>query len=59
MTKLEEKMLKTFNTMIDIQCEELGVYHTISMLHNDYEFTKEELIKMDFDERDIDQVFEC
>lgn len=59
MTKLEEKMLNTFNTMIDIKCEEEGVAHTIFVLHNDYDFTKEELIEMNFDERDIERVFKC
>ena len=59
MTKLEEKILKTFNTMIDIQCEELGVAHTMFMLHNDYDFTREELIELGFDESDIDRVFKC
>jgi len=57
MTKLEEKMLKTFNTMIDIKCEEEGVRYTIYTLHNDYDFTKEELIEMGFDKRDIDRAF--
>ena len=57
MTKLEEKMLKTFNTMIDIKCEEEGVRHTIFTLHDDYNVTKEELIEMGFDKRDIERVF--
>ena len=57
MTKLEKKQLVAFNTMIDIKCEEEGVAHTIFILHNDYGFTKEELIEMNFDERDIERVF--
>ena len=43
--------------MIDIKCEEEGVAHTIFILHNDYGFTKEELIEMNFDKRDIERVF--
>lgn len=57
MTKLEGKMLKAFNTMIDIKCEEEGVGHTIFTLYYDYDFTKEELIEMGFDKRDIERTF--
>ena len=57
MTKLEEKILKTFNTMIDISCEEEGVAYTMFVLHNDFDFTKEELIELGFNEKEIERTF--
>lgn len=54
MTELEKKQLKTFNQMIDINCESMGINATIDMLMKDYGFTKEEMLEMSFEEKDID-----
>lgn len=58
MTELEQKKLETFEDMVDRYCESIGVRATIDMLMEDYDFTKEELLEMNFDEEDVDDYLE-
>ena len=53
MTELEKKQLKTFNDMINRSCESIGVRMTIDMLANNYGFTREEILAMNFDEDEV------
>lgn len=53
---LEDKLQYVANGFIDYKCDFDGVKETIACLVNDYCFTKEELLKLHFDENDIDEV---
>ena len=50
MDKLTKKKLTYLDRLIDSECEQNGVYETICSLIADG-FTKEELVKMNFDGR--------
>lgn len=57
MDKLTEKKLTYLDRLIDSECEQNGVYETICSLIADG-FTKEELVKMNFDGTEIDDAIE-
>lgn len=57
MKNLTDKKLELFDTMLDDRIEMYGVANTIQyLLEND--FTKEDLLKMNFDEADINEAVE-
>ena len=55
--RLTNLMIDAFNDIVDDHCELYGVEWTIEWLL-DRDFTKEDLLKMRFDEKDIDAVIE-
>ena len=57
-TILEDKLQCVANGFIDSKIDFDGVRETILSLINDYSFTKEELLKLHFDENDIDFVLD-
>lgn len=48
MTELEKKQLRVFNDIIDEHCMSIGVRDTIDWLVRCYDFTREELIAINF-----------
>ena len=54
--KLMIKELETFDEMIDVRCDIYGVGSTLDYLI-EQGYTKEELLSMRFDEKDIDEAF--
>ena len=57
MTKLEQKLIDFANEMIDFMCED-DVHNTIRTLVGTYDFTKEELLKMEFSKEYINEALE-
>lgn len=55
---LEDKLQYVANGFIDYKCDFDGIKATIACLANDYDFTKEELLKLHFDKDDIDEVLD-
>ena len=56
-TEFNFKKLEMFEQLIDDRIDCFGVRNTIAYLV-DNEFTKEELLEMNFDQEDVDYVFE-
>ena len=58
LTDLEKKKIAAFEDLIDLHCEIDGVMETIDMLSINFGFTKEELLEMSFNEKDLDAYYE-
>lgn len=47
-----------FENMVDLSCEFIGVRRTIAMLVENYEFTREEILEINFDPEDVADYFQ-